>query len=234
VKWPGKVIEATFLRRYKRFLADFRLDDGSEVTAHCANTGSMKTCLKPGARAWITYHDDPKRKLAYSWQAIEMEDGWVGIHTSLANKLVKEAIDEGLVPELTGYGSLATERKYGRNSRIDLLLSEPGRPDCFVEVKNVTLLLAQNVVGFPDAVTARGLKHLHDLMEVVAGGSRAVLFYCVQRESAQVVQPARDFDPAYTAALAEAMAAGVEVVSYRARLTPEAVRLDRPLPLKND
>lgn len=234
MNWPGEVIEATFLRRYKRFLADFRLDNGQEVTAHCANTGSMKTCLKEGARAWITHHDDPKRKLAYSWQAIEMDDGWVGIHTGLANGLVKEAVVEGRIPELTGYGGIAAERKYGQNSRIDLLLSEPGRANCYVEVKNVTLLLGPEVVGFPDAVTARGLKHLNDLMAVVSGGNRAVLFYCVQRASAKCVRPAEAFDPDYTAALREAMAAGVEVLAYRARLTPQAVWLDCSIPLKTD
>lgn len=231
MKWPDKIIEATFLRRYKRFLADFRLVDGREVTAHCANTGSMKTCLRIGARAWLTHHDDPKRKLAYSWQAIEMEDGWVGIHTGLANRLVVEALMADMVPELSGYANLATERKYGQNSRVDIFLSDPNRADCYVEVKNVTLWLGPGLVGFPDAVTKRGQKHLHELAQMVTNGHRAVLFYCVQRASAQAIQPAEAFDPDYTTALAKAIAVGVEVLAYRANLSSEAVFLEKAIRL---
>lgn len=231
MKWPGEVIEATFLKRYKRFLADFRLDDGREVTAHCANTGSMKTCLLPGARAYLTHHPDPKRKLAYSWQALEMEDGWVGIHTSLANGLVAEAIQNGVVSELTGYETMARERKYGENSRIDLLLSGPDRRDCYVEVKNVTLWLEPGVVGFPDAVTKRGQKHLRELIAMQQAGHRAVLFYCVQRTSAKEVRPAEAFDPDYAAGLREAIQAGVEVLAYRADLHREEVALKQALPV---
>jgi len=232
VKWPGKIIEATFLRRYKRFFADFQLADGTHVTGHCANTGSMKTCVHPGAPAWITFHPDPKRKLAYSWQAIQMDDGWVGIHTNLANRLVEEAIATEALVELSGYSEVFREQKYGQNSKIDLLLRHPGRPDCFVEVKNVTLRLQSGVVGFPDAVTTRGQKHLVELMDMAAQGHRAVLVFCVQRESAKEVWPAEAFDPEYAKLLRQAVVAGVEVLAYRAVLDWENISLQVPLPVR--
>lgn len=231
MKWPAPVIEATLIKRYKRFLADFRLADGTVVTGHCANTGSMKTCMEDGAPCWITHHDDPKRKLKYSWQATQMPDGMVGIHTGLANHLVEEAILSGRAPELTGYASLAREKKYGTNSRIDILLEDPKRPACYVEVKNVTLLLREGVAGFPDAVTKRGTKHLAELKEIIAQGQRAVLFYCVQREAVQAVEPAEAYDPEYAAALRDTVSAGLEVMAMRAQFSPEAIQLTDRLPV---
>lgn len=230
MRWPGTVIEAKFIKRYKRFFADFEMENGDVVTAHCANTGSMKTCLLEGAQSWITHHQDPKRKLAYSWQAIHMEDGWVGIHTGLANRLVAEAIAAGRIPELAGYGDLARERKYGTNSRIDLFLSDPDKPDCYVEVKNVTLWLESGVVGFPDAVTTRGQKHLKELIGVREQGHRAVLCYCVQRAGASLMKPAEAFDPEYATLLKKAVAAGVEVLAYKAHMTPQEIYLAEAIP----
>lgn len=231
MEWPGTIIEATLIKRYKRFLADFRLADGTVVTGHCANTGSMVTCMEEGATCWVTHHDDPKRKLKYSWQAVAMPDGMVGIHTSLANKLVEEAITAGLVPELGGYAKLSREKKYGANSRIDILLEDEAREPCYVEVKNVTLLLRDGVVGFPDAVTKRGAKHLAELEEIAAQGKRAVMFYCVQRASAQSVEPAETYDPTYTAALRQAVAAGVEVLAMRADFSHNSIKLAKALPV---
>lgn len=232
MKWSAPLVEATFLRRYKRFLADFRLADGTVVTGHCANTGSMRTCLHEGARVWLTYHDDPKRKLAYSWQAIQMPDGWVGIHTGLANHLVAEAIENGTVTELQGYGQMVREQRYGDNSRIDLLLRDAERPDCYVEVKNVTLQLDEGIAAFPDAVTKRGHKHLRELQAVAAAGSRAVLLFCVQRASATQVRPADDDDPTYGQLLRTVAKAGVEVLAYAAAFNPAGIALTHPLPVK--
>jgi len=231
MKWPGDPIQARLIKRYKRFLADFTLEGGETVTAHCANTGSMKTCLMDDAPSILTYHDNPKRKLKYSWQALEMPDGWVGINTAMANGLVVEAISNGTVTELAGYATLKTERKYGTSSRIDILLSDSNRPDCYVEVKNATLLLEEGVVAFPDAVTTRGTKHLRELMEMVVEGHRAVLFFCVQRASASRVVPADAFDPEYGRTLREAVLAGVEVMAYQADFKEKGVDLVRSLPV---
>lgn len=230
--FDAPLTEAIFLKRYKRFLADFRLENGNILTAHCANTGSMLTCMSSGALAWLTFHDDPKRKLKYSWQAIRMPDGWVGINTGLANRLVKEAILNGTIRELQGYAQIKPEQKYGKGSRIDLLLRGDGRPDCYVEVKNVTLLLHEGVVAFPDAVTRRGTKHLLELIEVRRRGGRAVLLYCVQRESARKVVPAETHDPDYARTLREAVAAGVEVYGYRAVFKKTGIALESRLPLE--
>jgi len=232
MKWPGPVHQATLLKRYKRFLADFRLGDGEVVTAHCANTGSMKTCLTDDAPSILTRHHDPKRKLKWTWQALRMPDGWVGINTSLANALVGEAIEAGTVTELAGYETLLPERKYGQGSRIDWLLRAKGRPDCYVEVKNTTLLVGDGIAAFPDAVTKRGAKHLEELISVSESGDRAVLFFCVQRTSALEVRPADDYDPAYGRLLREAVDRGVEVIAYLAAIDLAGVSLVRRLPVE--
>ena len=229
MKWLGEWHEATFVKRYKRFLADVRLADGRLVTAHCANTGSMKTCLGPEVPCWLTYHDNPKRKLKYSLQALRLADGWVGVNTGLANSLVKEAIENERIRELSGYSQLETEKKYGSHSRIDLLLRKPNRPDCYVEVKNVTLLLEPKVAGFPDAVTERGLKHLQELIAVKASGRRAVLFFCVQREGIHTVKPADQYDPKYASMLREAWAKGVEILAYQATFHSSGILLKQAL-----
>ena len=231
MKWPGELVEASLIKRYKRFLADFRLNNGDIVTGHCANTGSMVTCLEDNAPCWITYHNDPKRKLAWSWQAIRMPDGWVGINTSIANRLVGEAIENGIIAELQGYETRKAEQRYGQKSRIDFLLTDSQKPPCYVEVKNVTLLLKDGVAAFPDAITQRGSKHLQELAGMVEAGSRAVLIYCVQRESAQEVVPARDHDPEYARILGEVVAKGVEVYAYRAEFSNQSLSLRNRLPV---
>ena len=231
MKWPAPILEARLIKRYKRFFADFTLADGVQVTAHCPNTGSMVTCLAEDAPAWLTYHDNPKRKLKYSWQAVHMPDGWVGIHTGQANRLVEEAVRNGVIAELQGYDSLKSEQRYGERSRIDFLLESENRPSCYVEVKNVTLLLDDGIVGFPDAATSRGVKHILELERMVSEGKRAVLIYCVQRASAEKVAPADRFDPVYAGALRQAVANGLEVYAYRAELKPDAFFLNRSLPV---
>lgn len=231
--WPGTVVEARFLRRYKRFLADFELSDGSSITAHCANTGSMVTCQLAGARCLLTHHPDPKRKLKYSWQAIQMPDGWVGINTALPNHLVQEAIENDCIAEIPAGNPIRREVKISDKSRIDLVVDHPAGP-VNVEVKNVTLELAPAVAGFPDAVTARGLKHLDELVHLKQLGQRAVLFFCVQRVSAERVLPADDFDPAYGKSLRSAHQKGVEVIAYRAQIDKLGIRLDCPLPVHLD
>lgn len=231
MKWPGPLIEGTLIKRYKRFLADFTVADGTQHTAHCANTGSMKTCWQADAPIWVSHHDDPKRKLKYTLQAVRMDDGWVGVNTGLANRLVEEAITDGVISELAGYATIRREQKYGEGSRIDLLLKDPDKADCYVEVKNVTLLVGPGEMAFPDAVSKRGTKHLEELAQVAAQGQRAVLLFCVQRQSAQSVRAAHEFDPEYAATLKRVVGQGVEVYAYRADLSQESATLTQALPV---
>jgi len=229
VPFPEPRVLATFLGRRQRFLADVRLDDGAEVVAHCPNTGSMKGCLFPGHRALLTRHDDPRRKLAYTWRAIEGPAGWIGLDTGLPPRLVGAALRAGLLPALAAYGTIRYEVRMGERSRVDLVLEGPdGR--AWVEVKNVSLV-ERGVARFPDAVTARGLKHLHELALRVREGDRAAMVYVVQREDGRRFEPAADLDPAYARGLQVAVAAGVEAYALGTRVTPEGVTATGLLPL---
>jgi sugar fermentation stimulation protein A len=230
MRFPDPLIQGTLIRRYKRFLADVELDGGEAVTAHCANSGSMMGVAEPGAEVWLSPARNPDRKLRYSWELIRVGDGLVGIHTGHPNRIVEEAVRAGRIEELAGYAEVRREVRYGKNSRIDLLLEDAGRPPCYVEIKNVTLK-RDGRAEFPDAVTARGTKHLGELANVVRDGGRSVMFYLVQREDCDVFGVAADIDPTYAAALDEARAAGVEVLCRACRLTTDAIELDRPLPL---
>lgn len=233
MQFPDPLIRGRLVRRYKRFLSDHELDDGSLVTAHCANPGAMTGLAEPGREVWLSPARNPARKLRYSWELVRVGDGLVGINTAHPNAIVAEAVAAGRVPELAGYDSLRREVRYGKNSRIDLLLEGAGRPPCYVEVKNVHLR-RETLAEFPDAVTARGTKHLGELAEVAANGGRAVMLYLVQREDCPGFTIADDIDPAYAAALARALAAGVEAICYSCKLTPRSVTLDRALPVHFD
>jgi sugar fermentation stimulation protein A len=216
--------------RYQRFLADVRLDDGRVVTCHCANPGSMKTCLQQGAPVWLSRADSPHRKLPWTWEWTEIDGVRIFVNPSRANAVVIAAVKSGAIAELAGYSVLRREVPYAQRSRIDFLLDGPS--PCYVEVKNVTLDLGGGRAAFPDSVTKRGLKHLVDLQGVVRGGGRAVLFFCVGRDDARSVEPAEAIDPAYAAELRRAVAGGVEVMAYRCRMDPEGVELHTPLPVQ--
>ncbi len=231
--------EGRLLRRYQRFLADVELLDGQMVTAHCPNTGSMLGCKTPGSRVWLSASDNPKRKLAWTWELVEtgLADGaardgvLVGLHTGRSNGLVREAIEASRIPGLEGYDRIRPEVKYGQSSRIDLLLEGEGLPPCYVEVKNVTAAAQNGIAFFPDAVTERGAKHLAEMSAMVVQGARALLVFCVQRDDVTQVRPADHIDPTYGEALRRGMASGVEVVALRADLSPEAIRLEHLLPV---
>ena len=223
---------AVLVRRYKRFLADVQLADGCQITLHCPNTGSMKHCAEPGSRVWFSDSGNSKRKYRHTWELVEVQPGVLaGINTARANRLVQEAIEAGQIPGLAGYRQIRSEVKYGsENSRIDLLLTTEDRPDCFVEIKNVTL--GEGTEGnFPDAVTERGRKHLRELMTVAAQGQRAVLFFCVQHTGVNQVKPADHIDPAYGKQLREAAQSGVEVMAWRWCLSARGAELDCLLPV---
>lgn len=228
---------AVFVRRYKRFFADVELADGSSLTIHCANTGSMLHCLNPGTPCWFSRSTNPKRKLPGTLEIVTTTSGFLaGVNTSRANQLVIEAIASGVIEELQGYDNMTSEVRYGEeNSRIDVLLETP-TAQCFVEVKNVTLeagagtgagAAVNTQARFPDAVTSRGTKHLRELKRMVAEGRRAVLLYCVQMTNMNRMAVAEDIDPVYASTLTEAMAAGVEVLAYGCKLTPEEMVIDR-------
>lgn len=222
---------ARLLRRYKRFLADIRLEaDGRKVVAHCANPGSMMGLAEPGMRIWVEPNDDPKKKLNYGWRLVDHGNGhFTGVDTGLPNRALKAALEARAVPGLDAYGTVLPERKYGSGSRIDFLLQENGLPDAYVEVKSVTLSRRAGLAEFPDSVTARGRKHLLELAEMAQAGHRAVMLFLVQRTDCAEVTLAADIDPAYAAAFAEAETAGVETICLGCAITPEAVEVAGPL-----
>lgn len=225
---PGRLI-----KRYKRFLADIELADGSLVTAHCPNSGSMLGCNLPGSPVMLSVSPNPNRKLAHTWELVQVDGYWVGLNTMLPNRLAEEAILDGTIAELQGYPRLRREVPYGsERSRIDILLEgDQGR--CFVEVKNVTLVKHGRAL-FPDAVTERGQKHLRELMEVVRNGERGVILFTVQRGDGVAVAPADAIDPAYGRLLRQAVTQGVEALAYRALVAPHEIRLTQSLPVELD
>lgn len=230
MRFETPLVPARLIRRYKRFLADCRLADGREITAHCANPGSMLGLAEPGVRVWLEPNDDPKRKLKYGWRLVDHENGhFTGVDTSVPNRALRTALQDRRIAELAAYGTVRAEVKYGQSSRIDFLLSEPGRPDAYVEVKSVTLSRKAGLAEFPDSVTKRGTKHLQELAAMVQAGHRAVMLYLVQRTDCTELALARDIDPAYAAAFAAARALGVQTLCYGTRITPDGIELGAPL-----
>lgn len=232
MRFQTPLIPATLIRRYKRFLADIRLDDGQEVTAHCANPGSMMGLAEPGMRIWVEPNDDPRKKLKYGWRLVEHANGhFTGVDTSVPNRALRAALEAGDVAGLDGYEHVRAEVKYGENSRIDFLLQGAGRRDAYVEVKSVTLMRQPGLAEFPDSVTARGTKHLAELAQMARSGHRAVMLYLIQRTDARTFALAADIDPAYTAAFQAARDAGVEALAFDTVISPEHVLLGQAIPL---
>jgi sugar fermentation stimulation protein A len=233
MRFPTPLTRGRLIKRYKRFLADVALDTGETVTATCPNTGSMLGLTAPGSIVWLSRSDSPTRKYPHTWEMIEADLGdgpaLVGINTNHPNRLVAEAIEARRIKTLAGYRSLRREVKYGEASRIDILLEDPGKGLCYVEIKNVHLMRKPGLAEFPDCVTARGAKHLRELSGMVAQGHRAVMLYLVQRTDAKRFSLAYDLDPAYAAAFAEAADAGVEAMAYACRLSPDEIALHKAI-----
>jgi sugar fermentation stimulation protein A len=240
MRFAAELIPATLKRRYKRFLADVELGDGSTVTAHVANPGAMTGLQAPGARVWLSKSTSAARKLPYSWELVEADFGagteLVGVNTMHPNTIVAEALGGRTIPELAGYASIRREVKYGEGSfgkasRVDFLLEHLGRPPCYLEVKNVHLMRRQGLAEFPDAVTARGARHLDELAAMAASGARAVMLFVIQIGSSSALALARDIDPTYGRAFDRARAAGVEAFAYTCGLSHEGVALAGPVPI---
>ncbi len=228
ITWP-ELTPGRLIRRYQRFLVDVHLDNGKPVTAHCPNSGSMRGCLEPGRRVYLSRSPNPKRNFPHTFEMIEMPGSLVVVNTLMANRLVKKALQEGLIPELSTYQSIRSEIPYGENSRIDLLLMGEGHTPCLVEVKSCTLV-ENGLVMFPDAVTQRGFKHLVELQREVKSSRRCVMFYLVQRTDGSSFAPAGHIDPGYARELRKAHAAGVEILVYTTRITLEGVGLGGKIP----
>jgi sugar fermentation stimulation protein A len=221
---PGKLI-----KRYKRFLADIELSSGHIVTAHCTNSGSMKSCIEEGAPVYISPVDNPNRKTKFTWEMIYINNGWVGINTNNPNLLAYKAIKSGKINNLTGYTSVKREVTFG-DSRFDIY-AENNKEKCFIEVKNVTYKEGKYAL-FPDAVTSRGKKHLETLIKVKEFGMRAVMLYIIQREDVEIFGPARNIDPEYAKALVKAENKGVEIIAVVAKVTPQRIDLSKEIPVK--
>jgi sugar fermentation stimulation protein A len=226
MRFEEELVHGRLIKRYKRFLADVELDDGTEVTVHCTNSGTMKSCLEDGAEVYLTPVNDPKRRTKFTWEMIKINGGWVGINTNNPNKIAFEAVRDNRIPELSGYDTVKREVKFG-DSRFDVMAQKEGET-CFIEVKNVTMKEGSDAL-FPDAVTTRGRKHLNTLMEVKKQGMRAVMLYIIQRVDVDRFGPADDIDPEYGKALREAYRQGVEIIPMQAEVTPEGIELVRKL-----
>ena len=224
MRFPSPLVPARLIRRYKRFLADCRLEDGREITAHCANPGSMMGLAEPGMKIWLEPNDDPKKKLKWGWRLVDHENGhFTGVDTAVPNRALRAALEAREIPALAAYDVVRPEVRYGTGSRIDFLLQGAGLPDAYVEVKSVTLSRAPGLAEFPDSVTARGTKHLHELAAMAAQGHRAVMLFLVQRSDATRFAPAADIDPAYAAALVMAETAGIEILVHGTVISPDGV-----------
>lgn len=243
MQFEQPIIRGKILKRYKRFLADIQLDEdfnehkkGDIITVHTANTGSMKTCWEPNWDSALSFHDNPKRKLKFSLEMTNNGDTWIGINTSLPNKISVEAIEDGTISELQGYEGIKPEIKIGQ-SRIDILLFDgenhkKATRKCFVEVKNVTMLGENGAAIFPDSVSERGQKHLRELMDIHSSGDRACMLYIVQRQDVEYFSPAQDIDPEYARLLREASKKGVEVLAYMCDVNPSGVKVMKAMEVR--
>lgn len=235
MQFSSPLLQGLLIQRYKRFFADIELLDGTVITAHCPNTGSMQGVLIPGSSVWVTQSNDPKRKLKYTWELVEMDGTYVGVNTQNPNRIVGDALMSGYISQLAKYETIQAEVKYGvENSRIDYMLTDKHDNRCYVEVKNAhySKIERGNRIGiFPDSKTTRGVKHLHELMRMVDQGHRAVLIYCLQRRDCESLRFGVEFDPVYAKTAVMALKHGVEMLPYSCAITLDGITLYKPLNL---
>ena len=222
-----KLIKGKLIKRYKRFLADIILENGEEITAHVPNSGAMTSCIEENCDVWVTFHDNPKRKLKYTLELTKMGKELICTNTGVANRIAIEAIENTTIKELQGYSSLKPEQKYGEKSRIDILL-ENANQKCYVEVKSVSLKIEDNL-AFPDAVTSRGTKHLNELKTMVEQGHRAVMLYVIQRTDNLPFRLACEIDKKYCEAFKEVTKQGVEVLVYQSNINFDKIFIDKKI-----
>jgi len=230
MKFQPSLIEGIIHKRYKRFLADIEVPEVGNFTAHVPNTGKMTSCWEPGQRVLVSESQNPKRKLKYTLEMTHNGETWIGVNTSLPSKLFQEAFDSQKIQELNSYKNIKKEVVFGE-SRIDFFLSQSDKfDDCFLEIKSVTLKEEDGNAYFPDTVSARGTKHIKELIKIKKAGMRAILFFIVQREDVKMVLPAKHLDSLYAKTLKEAINLGVEVIAYQCKLTKDAITLNKPIP----
>ena len=234
MSYPSPLMHGTLRLRRVRLLADITLDTGEEITAHVPNSGAMLGAKSPGMGVWVSVSDNPTRKLKHTLELVDVDEVLVGVNTSHPNRLVEDAIASGQITELAGYAHCKREVKYGTNSRIDMLLTDPSRPACYVEVKNVHMSRTPGLAEFPDGVTARGAKHMAELAKMVKCGHRAVVVFVIQRMDVDRFTVASDLDPHYLESLKAAVNTGVEVLCYRCTVTTDTLKLDRTIPWVQD
>ena len=217
------LVSATLIQRYKRFLFDAVLDDGTPITGFCPNTGSMRGLATAGSRIWLSLHDSPSRKYRHVLEIVEADGTFVGINPGLPNRLAEEAIRAARIPSLDRYGTIRREQRYGTNSRIDFLLTESGWANAYVEVKNVHFIREPRLAEFPDTVTKRGAKHLDELASMAMAGHRAIMLYVIQRDDCDALRLCADLDPGYVAVFHRAIGCGVEAYAIRCRVKPTEI-----------
>lgn len=232
MRFDRPLTPARLVRRYKRFLFDAELENGELVTGSCPNTGSMLGLTAPGSPIYMTEHDGGSRKYRHALELVHADGTWVGINTGRPNRLVEEAILQGLIGSLGSYAALRREQKYGVNSRIDILLEDPAKGAAYVEVKNVHFRRYGRLAEFPDSVTSRGAKHLEELGDMAEAGHRAIMVYLIQRNDVDRLSLCRDLDPAYATAFDRAMKRGVEACAVRCKITSEEIRAESLVPVE--
>ncbi|MBA4098062.1 MAG: DNA/RNA nuclease SfsA [Rhodospirillum sp.] len=229
MQYSQPLIPATLLRRYKRFLADMRMEDGGIITVHCANPGSMLSMAVAGRRCWLSHHTGTARKLEYSWELEEAPTGCIGINTARANTVVAEALAAGAIPELVGWPVVRREVADGADSRLDFHLSDGGDQECWLEVKSVTMSRQAGLAEWPDAKSSRGARHLEALARLANAGAKATLLFLAQRADCSTFRVAGDIDPAYAAAFAAVDRAKVRILAYDCTVSPAGIELRKPL-----
>jgi len=227
MQFKTNLIKGKLLKRYKRFLADIILEDGTEVVSHCPNPGSMMGLATAGTTVWLEPNNDPKKKLKYGWRLVEYKNQMICIDTSIANIVIKEALEKKEIPELS-YQGFKPEVKYSDNSRIDFLLTSPSQ-QTYLEIKSVTLMREKGLAEFPDSITKRGIKHLEDLSKMVTSGHKAVLLFLCMRNDVDRVRIAADLDSIYSASIKAALKSGVQLICYDTQVTRFGVRLGKPI-----
>ncbi len=231
--FSNKLVKAKFIKRYKRFFSDHILEDGQKVVAHCANTGAMLGLNEEGITTWLLRNNDPNRKLKWSWELCQNNSTFIGVNTHNPNKIIEEALNKNMIPQLENFISFKREVRYGDNSKIDFLINYSNKPDCYLEIKNVHLSRKKNIAEFPDSITSRGKKHMSELSKMKKKGYRAVILYLIQRNDCKHFKIAEDIDIEYYKEFNKALKLGVEVICIDTILNEKEISIGKQINLIN-